>query len=73
VIVIEINPPDPALEGKGYLRDLGKELKKLLAAGDDDETIRFVKEKVLESYRNGIKSGKSSKKKTKKKSAKAAS
>ena len=43
----------PALEGKGYLRDLGKELKKLLAKGDDDETIRFVKEKVLESYRNG--------------------
>jgi len=41
------------LEGKGYLRDLDKEFKKLLAAGDNDETIRFVKAKVLESYRNG--------------------
>ena len=43
----------PALEGKGYLRELDKELKKLLKAGDDDATIRFVKAKVLESYRNG--------------------
>ena len=63
----------PALEGKGYLRDIDKELKKLLAEGDDEETIRFVKEKVLESYRNGIEVGKSSTKKTKKKSAKVAS
>ena len=63
----------PALEGKGYLRDLDKELKKRLAAGDNDETIRFVKEKVLESYRNGIDVGKSTKKTTKKKPAKVAS
>ena len=63
----------PALEGIGYLRDLGKELKTLLEEGDDEETMQFVKAKVLESYRNGIESGKSSKKKTKKKSAKAAS
>ncbi len=60
-------------DGKGYLRDLEKELKKLLAEGDDDAIVRFVKEKVLESYRNGIKAGESSTKKTKKKSAKAAS
>ena len=53
-------------DGKGYLRDIDKELKKLLAEGDDDETIRFVKEKVLESYRNGIEVGKSTKKTTKK-------
>jgi len=45
----------PALEGKGYLRELDKELKKLLAEGNDEATIRFVKEKVLESYRNGKK------------------
>ncbi len=45
----------PALEGKGYLRELDKELEALLSAGDDAETIRFVKEKVLESYRNGQK------------------
>ena len=42
-------------DGKGYLRYLDKELKKLLAEGDDDATIRFVKAKVLESYRNGQK------------------
>ena len=60
-------------DGKGYLRDLDKELKKLLAEGDDDATIRVVKEKVLESYRNGIEVGKSSKKTTKKKPAKVAS
>jgi len=59
--------------GKGYLRDVEKELKKLLAEGDDDTTIRFVKEKVLESYRNGIDVGKSTKKQTKKKPAKVAS
>jgi len=39
-------------------------VKKLLAEGDDDATIRFVKEKVLESYRNGIEVGKSTRKKT---------
>ena len=60
-------------DGKGYLRDLDKELKNLLAEGDDDATIRFVKEKVLESYRNGIDVGKSTKKTTKKKPAKVAS
>ncbi|MCH8246932.1 MAG: hypothetical protein IH951_11050 [Bacteroidetes bacterium] len=59
-------------DGKGYLRDIEKELKKLLAEGDDDATIRFVGEKVLESYRNGIDVGKSAKKTTKKKPAKVA-
>ena len=60
-------------DGKGYLRGLGKELKKLLTEGDDEETTRFVKAKVLESYRNGIEVGKSSKKTTKKQPAKVAS
>ncbi len=60
-------------DGKGYLRDIEKELKKLLAEGDDEATVRFVKEKVLESYRNGIDVGKSTKKTTKKKPAKVAS
>ena len=57
-------------DGKGYLRDIDKELKKLLAEGDNETTVQFVKEKVLESYRNGIDVGKSAKKQTKKKSAK---
>ena len=60
-------------DGKGYLRDIDKELKKLLAEEDDDATTRFVKEKVLESYRNGIDVGKSTKKMTRNHPAKMAS
>jgi CHC2 zinc finger len=41
-------------DGKGFLRGVDKELRELLVAGDDDETIRYVKAIVLESYRNGI-------------------
>ena len=39
----------------------------------DGNCLRFVKEKVLGSYRNGIEAGKSAKKTTKKKPAKVAS
>jgi len=39
--------------GKGYLRAVEKELRELLSAGNDDATVRFVKAKCLESYRNG--------------------
>ena len=37
-----------------YLRDLERELKALLNEGDEAKVIRFVKEKALESYRNGL-------------------
>jgi hypothetical protein len=37
-----------------YLRDLERELKALLQEGDEAKVIRYVKEKVLESYRNGL-------------------
>jgi hypothetical protein len=37
-----------------YLRDLERELRALLEEGDMAKVIRFVKEKVLESYRNGL-------------------
>jgi hypothetical protein len=37
-----------------YIRDLERELRELLDAGDMAKVIRFVKEKVLESYRNGL-------------------
>ncbi len=30
-------------DGKGYLRDIDKDVKRLLAEGDDVATIRFVK------------------------------
>ena len=37
-----------------YIRDLERELRALLTEGDDAKIIRFVKEKALESYRNGL-------------------
>ena len=37
-----------------YIRDLERELKALLQEGDEVKVIRFVKEKALESYRNGL-------------------
>ena len=45
----------------GYIQDLDIELQKRLADLEEDrqkELIRFVKEKILESYRNGIMSAK---------------
>jgi hypothetical protein len=37
-----------------YIRDLERELRALLHEGDEAKVIRFVKEKALESYRNGL-------------------
>jgi len=37
-----------------YIRDLERDLKALLDEGDEAKVIRFVKEKALESYRNGL-------------------
>jgi hypothetical protein len=37
-----------------YVRDLERELRALLQEGDEAKVIRFVKEKALESYRNGL-------------------
>ena len=37
-----------------YIRDLERELRAYLAVGDEAKVIRFVKEKALESYRNGL-------------------
>ena len=37
-----------------YLRDLERDLKALLQEGDEANVIRFVKERALESYRNGL-------------------
>ena len=37
-----------------YIRDVERELRALLDEGDMGKVIRFVKEKVLESYRNGL-------------------
>jgi hypothetical protein len=37
-----------------YIRELERELRVLLEEGDEARVIRFVKEKALESYRNGL-------------------
>jgi hypothetical protein len=37
-----------------YIRDLERDLRALLEEGDMAKVIRFVKEKALESYRNGL-------------------
>ena len=37
-----------------YIRDLERDLRALLDEGDTAKVIRFVKEKALESYRNGL-------------------
>ena len=37
-----------------YIRDLERELRALLEEGDEARVIRYVKEKALESYRNGL-------------------
>jgi hypothetical protein len=41
----------------GYLDQFEAELAKKLGTPIDDPIIRFVSEKILESYRNGINAG----------------
>lgn len=38
----------------GYMHDVAEAFRKVLLAGDEEATIRFFKEKLLESYRNGL-------------------
>ena len=45
---------DKQLNTMTYIRDLERELRALLQEGDEAKVIRFVKEKALESYRNGL-------------------
>ena len=42
----------------GYIQDFERELTTLLHNGDEQAVIKFVKEKVLESYWNGTKATK---------------
>ena len=46
-------PQKPAEQASGYIRALEHELRQLLAEGNEEAVVRFVKEKCLESYRNG--------------------
>ena len=42
----------------GYIQDFERELTDLLQNADEQAVIRFVKEKVMESYWNGTKATK---------------
>ena len=42
----------------GYIHDFERELTTLLQNGDEQAVIKFVKDKVLESYWNGTKATK---------------
>ncbi|NNE33943.1 MAG: hypothetical protein HKN13_01820 [Rhodothermales bacterium] len=54
---VKKDEPKTRTEGRGYLRSVDKRLRELLSAGSDDETVRYVKQIVLESYRNGLATG----------------
>lgn len=45
----------------GYIQDLEKELRENLRDMDEEDLIKFFKEKVLESYRNGVESARPAK------------
>ena len=42
----------------GYIREIERQLRVLIEAGDTDVIVRYVKEIVVESFKNGILSGK---------------
>ena len=46
-------PQKPPVRASGFMRELEQELRKLVAEGDEDAIVRFVKQKCLESYRAG--------------------
>ena len=41
----------------GHLQDTERKLRELLDEGDTEKIVKWVKERVLESYRNGLKLG----------------
>ena len=44
--------------GQGHLQLIDRELRALLAEGNTEDIVKWVKERVLESYRNGVQVGK---------------
>jgi dTDP-4-dehydrorhamnose reductase len=48
------NVADKQYKRMTYMRDLERKLKALLKEGDEARIMRFVKEKALESYHNGL-------------------
>ncbi len=48
--------PSPT-RSTGYIREMEQELRQLITAGDQEAVVRYVKEKCIESYRNGFDQG----------------
>lgn len=42
----------------GYIKDIEQEFRAVLARGDEEEIVKFFKDKVYESYKNGASSSK---------------
>ena len=51
---------DSPARSTGYMRELERDLRRLLDAGDTEAVVRFVKTKSIESYRNGVEQGRAS-------------
>ncbi len=51
-----VGDPSPP-RSSGYIRQMERDLRQLLNAGDAEAIVRFAKEKCIESYRNGFDHG----------------
>ncbi len=45
------------MEAKNYLKDFRHQLLDLIEQGSPAEAVRFAADKVLQSYKNGLKAG----------------
>jgi hypothetical protein len=45
------------MDGKNYLKDFRHQLLDLIEQGSPAEAVRFAADKVLQSYKNGLKAG----------------
>ena len=52
------------MEAKNYLKDFRLQLLDLIEQGSPAEAVRFASNRVLESYKNGLKAGGGGKPKT---------
>ncbi len=52
------------MEAKNYLKDFRLQLLDLIEQGSPVEAVRFASDKVLQSYKNGLKAGREGKPKT---------
>jgi hypothetical protein len=53
-VEVQALPVAPAPKSRGYMRDVEARLRELIAAGEADALIKWVKEELLASYRRGM-------------------